>query len=150
MSGGAAVAVAMSAVAGVAGGVQVAVMGKFGERIGAFEAFAFSTLVTALIALGAVLAVSRSVDGYAAALREPAWLWSGGLMGAFIVLTITVASPRIGTAATIGLLIAGQLAMGAVIDRYGLFGFEQIDLSWPRVLGIALLAIGAALSLHRG
>lgn len=142
-------AVALSATAGVAGAVQVALMGRFGERIGVFEAFAFSTLVTAAIAFVALLVVSRTADGYVAALREPAWLWSAGLMGAFIVLTITLASPRIGTTATIGLLIAGQLAMGAVIDRFGLFGFEQIDLSWPRVLGIALLAAGAALSLHR-
>ena len=37
--------------------------------------------------------------------------------------------------------------MGAVIDRLGLFGVEQIGLSWPRVLGIFLLAAGAALSL---
>ncbi len=149
MSAGIAVAVVMSAVAGLAGGMQVAIMGRFGERIGPFEAFAFSTFVTATIAFFALLVVSRSVGGYAAALREPAWLWTGGLMGALIVLAITVASPRIGTTATIGLLIAGQLAMGAVIDRYGLFGFEQIDLSWPRIVGILLLAVGAALSLHR-
>jgi uncharacterized membrane protein YdcZ (DUF606 family) len=36
-----------------------------------------------------------------------------------------------------------------VIDRYGLFGFEQIAFTWPRVLGIALLAAGAALTLKR-
>ena len=58
-------------------------------------------------------------------------------------------SPRIGTTATIALLVAGQLAMGAAIDRFGLFGFEQIALSWPRVLGIALLAVGAVLTLKR-
>jgi transporter family-2 protein len=47
------------------------------------------------------------------------------------------------------LLVAGQLAAGAVIDRYGLFGFERIALSWPRALGIALLAAGAILTLRR-
>jgi uncharacterized membrane protein YdcZ (DUF606 family) len=36
-----------------------------------------------------------------------------------------------------------------VIDRYGLFGVNQIALTWPRLLGIALLAAGAALSLYR-
>ena len=48
-----------------------------------------------------------------------------------------------------GRIVAGQLAMGAVIDRWGLFGFERIALSWPRALGIALLAAGAALTLKR-
>jgi transporter family-2 protein len=46
-------------------------------------------------------------------------------------------------------LIAGQLAMGAVIDRFGLFGVDQIALHWPRLLGIALLAVGAVLSLRK-
>jgi transporter family-2 protein len=81
--------------------------------------------------------------------RQPPWLWLGGVMGFFIVFTITIAQPRIGTTATIGLLIAGQLTMGALIDRFGLFGVERIDLTLPRLLGIALLAVGAALSLHR-
>jgi transporter family-2 protein len=70
-------------------------------------------------------------------------------MGLIVIFTITFATPRIGATATIGLLIAGQLAMGAVIDRFGLFGLEQIPIGWTRLLGIALLALGAALSLRR-
>ena len=75
--------------------------------------------------------------------------WLGALMGTFIVFTITFAGPRIGTTATIGILIAGQLAMGAVIDRFGLFGLDRIPLDLPRAIGIALLAVGAALTLKR-
>jgi transporter family-2 protein len=74
----------------------------------------------------------------------------GGVMGLIIVLSITYAGPRIGVAATVGILIAGQLVMGAAIDRWGLFGSEKIALHWPRVLGIVLLAAGAALSLRKG
>ena len=66
-----------------------------------------------------------------------------------VVLSITFAQPRIGATATIGILIAGQLVMGAAIDRFGLFGVDQIAISWPRALGIALLGVGAALSLAR-
>jgi transporter family-2 protein len=89
------------------------------------------------------------VGGLGEAASAPKWLWLGALLGTFIVFTITVASPRIGTTATIALLVAGQLAMGAAIDKWGLFGFERIALSWPRALGIALLAAGAALTLKR-
>jgi uncharacterized membrane protein YdcZ (DUF606 family) len=39
--------------------------------------------------------------------------------------------------------------MGAVIDRFGLFGLDQIALHWPRVVGIVLLGAGAALSLRK-
>ena len=149
MSGGAALAAVLAALAGIAGSVQVAVMGRFGERIGVFAAFLFASILGTLIGLIALLGTNRSLDGLVAGLRAPPWLWLGGVLGAFIVLTITVAAPRIGTTATIGLLIAGQLAMGVVIDRYGLFGLERIAVSWPRLLGIVLLAAGAALSLHK-
>jgi uncharacterized membrane protein YdcZ (DUF606 family) len=39
--------------------------------------------------------------------------------------------------------------MAALIDRYGLLGQKSIPLNWPRVLGILLLAAGAALTLRR-
>jgi transporter family-2 protein len=107
----AALAVALLAVAGLGGAVQVAVMGTLGERVGVFPALAFSTMVS--------------------------------------IFAMTVAAPRIWTAATIGVVIAGNLAMGAAIDRYGLFGLDRIPLTWTRIVGLLLLAAGAALSLAK-
>jgi bacterial/archaeal transporter family-2 protein len=149
VSGGEATAAALSLGAGLAGSVQVAVMGRFGDRIGTVEALAFATLVQLVLTFCVLVAVRQSVHGYAAALHTPAWMWIGGLMGAFIVFTVTFATPRVGAAATIGLMIAGQLLMGAAIDRFGLFGLDRIPLHWPRLLGLALLAAGAALSLKK-
>ena len=124
-------------------------MGRFGERIGVVEALLWATLLSAAISLAALLLVRRGLGNLSDAWSVPKWLWLGAALGTFIVFTITVAAPRIGTAATIGLLVAGQLASGALIDRYGWFGFDRIALSWPRALGIALLAVGAALTLKR-
>lgn len=136
-------------VAGVAGAVQVAVMGRFGERIGSLEALAFSTVLTALIAGVALVATRRSADGYGEALRSPRWMWIGALMGAVIVLAITVAGPRIGVLATTGLLIVGQLGAATLVDRFGLFGVERIGISATKAVGLALLAVGAVLTLRR-
>jgi transporter family-2 protein len=136
-------------VAGLAGAIQVAVMGELGDRVGVASALAFAAAVTMVGALVVLAAAERSLSGVRAALREPAWLWTGGLMGLLIVFAITLGAPRIGTAATVGLVIAGNLVMAAVIDRFGLFGQDEIPLSWPRVLGIALLAAGAGLSLSQ-
>jgi transporter family-2 protein len=150
VSGGAAFAVMLAALAGLGGAVQAAVMGELGDRVGIVPAVAFSTVVGVLIGVGALLLARQSVAPIGDVLREPAWLWIGGVLSVFIVLAITVGPPRIGTAATIGIVVAGNLVMGVVIDRYGLFGLEQIAITWPRALGIALLAVGAALSLHKG
>jgi bacterial/archaeal transporter family-2 protein len=150
VTGGTAAAATLALVAGLAGSVQVAVMGRFGERIGTFEAFAANLAFSTAIALGVLLAVRQGVGGFGDAFRAPWWYWvGGGGMGVVVVLTITLVTPRLGAAATIGLLIAGQLAMGALIDRYGWFGVDRVALTWPRALGILLLAAGAALALRR-
>jgi len=150
VSGGTAAAASLALVAGLAGSIQVAVMGRFGERIGSFEALAANLIFSAIIATAVLLVLRQSLAGFGDALRSPWWYWvGGGGMGVVVVLSITVVTPRIGAAATIGLLIAGQLAMGVVIDTYGLFGVDKVALSWPRILGVLLLAAGALLALRR-
>jgi len=143
------VAVALTVLAGLAGSVQVAVMGRFGGRIGVIEALTFATGVQLLLSLTILVVARTGFGGLAGAFRTPAWMWLGGVMGLIVVATITFAQPRIGATATIGILIAGQLVMGAVIDRFGLFGVDQIAITLPRAIGIVLLGIGAALSLVR-
>jgi transporter family-2 protein len=145
----AALATLLAVLAGLAGSVQVAVMARLGERVGVFAALAGAAMLTAGLALALLLVVRQGLGGIAEAARQPVWLWTGAAMGLLIVLTITFAGSRIGVAATVAIMIAGQLAMGAVIDRFGLFGVDRVTLQWPRVLGIGLLAVGAALTLKR-
>jgi bacterial/archaeal transporter family-2 protein len=139
----------LAATAGLAGSVQAAVMGELGERVGIVPAVAFSVIAALLIGLAALLVWERSFAGVRAALHEPAWLWIGALMSVFIVFAITVGPPRIGVTATIGIVIAGNLLSAALIDRYGLLGQEVIPIDRWRLLGLVLLAAGAALTLSR-
>ena len=139
----------LSLVAGVAGTVQIAVMGRLGDRIGVVPAFAFAAAVAAGIGMLAILAARRSLAGFADAGHQPSGMWLGGLMGAFVVLTITYAGPRIGTTATVAVFLVGQFAAAVVVDRYGLFGLDRIAVGWPRMLGLVLLAVGASLTLKR-
>jgi bacterial/archaeal transporter family-2 protein len=140
--------VVLTVTCGLAGSVQAAVMGELGERVGVAPALAFSVLVSMICALAILLVWERSLAGFRDAAQQPAWLWIGGLMSVYIVLAITVATPRIGVAATIGLVIAGNLVMAAAIDRWGLLAQDQIPITWHRVLGLALLAVGSALILR--
>lgn len=143
------IAVGLAILAGLSGSVQVAVMGRFGSRIGVIEALTFATAVQLLLSLAILVAARGGLGHLGSGLRSPAWMWLGGLMGLTVVFAVTFGQPRIGASATIGILIAGQLVMGAVIDRFGLFGVTQIGISPARAAGIVLLGIGAALSLVR-
>ena len=142
-------AATLALAAGVFGAAQVAVMGKLGERIGSLEAVMVAAIVTGLIVLPALLIARGGIGGLGETLSQPWWMLTGVALGAFIVLSITVAGPRLGTTAVVGLLIAGQLAAATAIDRFGWLGFDRVALDWPRILGIALLAAGAALTLRR-
>jgi transporter family-2 protein len=124
-------------------------MGELGERVGIVPAVALSVIVAFLCGIAALLVWERSFSGVRAALHEPAWLWIGGLMSIFIVFAVTVGPPRIGVTATVALVIAGNLLSAAVIDRYGLFGQDVIPIDRWRLLGLLLLAVGAALTLSR-
>ena len=143
------VAVALAVLAGLAGSMQVAVMGRFGDRVGVLEALAFATAIQLVLSLTILLLARSGFGGIGGAFRAPVWMWLGGVMGLTVVFAITFAQPRIGATATIGILIAGQLVMGALIDRFGLFGVDPIAISTPRAIGIVLLGIGASLSLVR-
>ena len=143
------VAASLALAAGLGGAVQIAVQGRLGDRVGSLEAMATASLIGAVIALAVLLLARRSLSGIGDAFGAPKWMLLGGAMSALVILAITVAGPRIGIVATTSVLIAAQFTLATVIDRYGWFGVERIAMSWPRVIGLVLLAVGAALTLRR-
>lgn len=123
--------------------------GRLGDRIGSLEALATAVAVGGVTALVVLLIARRSLGGVRAGFAGPKWMLLGGIMSVVIVLAITVAGPRIGIVATTAFLIVGQFSLATAIDRFGWFGLQQVPLAWPRLLGLALLAAGAALTLKR-
>ncbi len=143
------VAAGFAFVAGLGGAVQIAVQARLSERVGSLEALACAVVVAAASAIVVLLVARRSIDGLRAGFSGPKWMLLGGLMSALIVLSITVAGPRIGVVATTAVLIAAQFGLATLIDRFGWFGVAGVPVSWPRVAGLVLLAAGAALTLKR-
>lgn len=142
-------AAAFAFVAGLGGALQIAVQARLGERVGTLGALACAGVVAAATATLLLFLAQRNLHSLGKALWGPKWLLLGGVMSAVIVLSITVAGPRIGVVATTALLIAGQFVFATVIDRLGLFGVERVAIGWPRLVGLLLLAVGAALTLRR-
>jgi transporter family-2 protein len=135
--------------AGLGGAVQVAVQGRLGDRIGSIEALACAAVISAICGVAVLLVARGGLGRVGSGITGPPWQLVGGVMSAVIVLAITVAGPRIGIVATTAILITGQFALATVIDRLGWFGVQQVAISWQRVLGLGLLAAGAALTLKR-
>ena len=141
-------AIVFSLAAGVAGAAQAAVSGALGRRVGTIGAAGFGVVLAAILVVALAVVLGRG-GSIASAVHQPVWLWLGGLFGAVIVLAIAYAPPRIGTFATVALLIAGQLAAGAAIDALGLLGSPRIPVTIARAAGLVLVAGGAALTLKR-
>lgn len=142
------IAIVFSLAAGIAGAAQAAVSGALGRRVGTVGAAGFGVVLAAILVVALAVVLGRG-GSIAAATHQPVWLWLGGLFGAVIVLAIAYAPPRIGTFATVALLIAGQLAAGAAIDALGLLGSPRIPVTITRAAGLLLVAGGAALTLKR-
>ena len=71
-------------------------MGRFGERIGAYEALAASVVFSAFLATVLLLVLRQSLAGFGDALHSPWWYWvGGGGMGVVVVFAITVVTPQI-------------------------------------------------------
>jgi uncharacterized membrane protein YdcZ (DUF606 family) len=69
--------------------VQVAVMGRFGDRIGVLEALTFATIVQLVLAVCILVAARLGSGNLGEALNVPKWLWAGGAIGLLVVLTIS-------------------------------------------------------------
>jgi len=132
---------------GLAVAVQPSINARLAQKVGAFESslisFAVGTLAMLLVVLVSGRGNLRAIGG------ASWWELTGGLLGAFFVTLTIITVPRIGTVAVMAGVIAGQLATGALLDHFGLFGMQQVPLEPKRFFGIILLTIGAALVLRK-
>lgn len=73
------------------------------------------------------------------------WEMLGGIYGAFIVLAITFAIPKLGAALTSTILMLGQISTAAVVDSLGLMGLDPVPFNPVRILGCVVVLAGIIL-----
>ncbi|HTF80617.1 MAG TPA: DMT family transporter [Cytophagales bacterium] len=129
--------------AGAATSIQAGVNGILGKKVGIVEAALVSFTVGTVFIL--IIYLFTRKGNPLDALALPKWQLSGGLLGACYIMIMVVAVPRVGIAAALITLIAGQLACSTVIDHFGLLGARHIPIDYKRVLG--LLCMGIAIFL---
>jgi transporter family-2 protein len=139
------------ALLGVAAGafvtVQAPVNAALGRGLGLPVAAGAISFLAGAVLLSVVTLVLSSAQGISLAWKTPpAWMFlAGGALGAGFVTAMLLLAPRIGALATVGFVIAGQLAAGIVLDRIGFLGLPVHEISAGRLAGAALLIAGAVL-----
>ena len=77
--------------------------------------------------------------------KAPWWAWTGGLLIAAAVSIQIVNTERSGGGPVVALIVAGQLVCAMVIDHFGWMDMQQNPIRWWKILGVVLMAGGAAL-----
>jgi transporter family-2 protein len=137
----------LAVLAGVAIGFQNPITSLIGQRVGLLGA-AFAVHLAGALVSGTLLAVTAgtSQPGW----RSVPWLMAAaGTLGVAFIVSVSYTIPRIGLAATVGLLLTAQLGIAALIDHHGLLGVAVRPFDLGRLAGLALLILGAWLVLRR-
>jgi transporter family-2 protein len=140
--------IVLALLAGAVLPVQGAVNGLLRQDLGApFAVGAVSFFVATLAMAGGLLlamAFRQPRPKLAGVLGMPWWGWLGGFAGAVYVTIVFTAIPVIGTAAAVGLTVAGQQVASVFVDCYGWFRLPKRPVSGLRLAGVLLVLAGVA------
>ncbi|MEZ4868049.1 MAG: DMT family transporter [Caldilineaceae bacterium] len=138
--------IVIATIAGVAVTLQGNFMGVMtnilGTRESMFITYGSGGLLITLLLLatgGGRLSEWRAVPPYA---------FTSGILGLIIVGSIGYATARYGLLATFAVLLVAQYISAALIDHFGLWGSPVHPIDGTRLLGMALLLVGAWLILR--
>lgn len=73
---------------------------------------------------------------------EHKYILLGGVIGAFITVTVIQSMSSLGPAKAAMLIVVSQLAAAYIIELMGVFGVEKADFQWRRLVGMAVAIIG--------
>ena len=131
---------------GVAVGMQSPLASMITQRLGMFESIFIIHLGGTLVAVIPLVILRGGDLGNWHSL--PWYALVAGALGLVVVGGVSFMIPRIGVAASITLIIAGQLVISSVLDHYGLLGVHIRTMDWQRVLGLIIVFVGALLTVR--
>ena len=73
---------------------------------------------------------------------ENKYILLGGVIGAFITVTVIQSMSSLGPAKAAMLIVIAQLAVAYLIELFGMFGVEKVDFQWRKLLGMAIVIAG--------
>ena len=76
---------------------------------------------------------------------RPWYLLTGGILGAFITITVVQSMGSLGPAQAVIIIVTSQVAVAYLIELFGLFGSSQASFSWRKILGLLIAIEGIVL-----
>ncbi len=73
---------------------------------------------------------------------ENKYMLLGGVIGAFITLTVIKSMDALGPAQAVLLIVVSQIIVAYLIEVFGLFGVEKVPFEWKKVIGALVSIIG--------
>ena len=70
------------------------------------------------------------------------WTLLGGVIGAFITVTVVRSMADLGPARAAMLIVIAQLIVAWVIELFGWFGVERTAFGWRKLMGMGIAIIG--------
>lgn len=132
--------------AGIGIPILAALNAALGRVIGSPNAAAVVLFTVALACSVLVLLLFSGPQALGKVAASPKHLLLGGTLVAFYVLSITHVAPHFGVGNAVFFVLLGQLVSTAAIDHFGLFGAQVTPLTLMRAGGIAVMALGVAIT----
>lgn len=129
---------------GVAQAAQGPINSELSRHVGQMRAV-FISIMVSVTTIVLIVLLRPGPGAFASAAAAPRWAFFGGFMGIISLIGAIIAVPRIGVAATTGSVVAAQILVSALIDRYGLLGVAVRPLSPGKLAGLALLVVAVGL-----
>lgn len=73
---------------------------------------------------------------------ESKYMLLGGVLGAFITLTVVKAMEALGPANAVLIIVVSQIAVAYLIEVFGIFKVEKVPFSWMKLVGLGLAIAG--------
>jgi len=132
-------------IGGVAVGLQSPLASMLTGRLGIFESVFIVHVGGALLALIPLIYYGGGKLGH---WREAPWYaLTAGFFGLVVIASISYMIPRVGVAAAITTIIAGQLLVGILLDHFGFLGAAVKPLDITRTVGISVVLFGVWLTM---
>jgi transporter family-2 protein len=134
----------------LAGGVAVALQSPLAsmlsQRLGILGSIFIIHIGGALLSLLLLLVMGW---GNLGEWRSAPWYaLCAGFFGVVVIAAVSYTIPRVGVAASVITIVAGQLAVSTFLDQYGLLGTAVRPLGPTRILGLLVVMLGVWLTVR--